>query len=186
CASYKRAPAPAAASGAATSDSSAPTPSATVQIDYAIKGDHLRSLTVTKFTAAESISLKPGEERTGVSIVRFTGGVPVWQIQADQGLGGELLSGLGAGRKLAPSSVSYGKTPKGFAQAIPDSGPPEPLETGAYYVFTVERARGSTSFQAIRVASDGSILGYDAQPRVGESYALCCNISADFTSSVGP
>lgn len=186
CASRKQAPAAAVASGAASSESSVSAPSATVQIDYAIKGDHLRSLTVTKFTAAESIPLMPGEERSGVSILRFAGGVPVWQIQTEEGLGGEILSEFGGGAKFAPAAVRYGRTPRGFAQTIPDSGPPEPLEVGAYYVFAVERARGATSFQAIRVGSDGSILGYDAQPRVGASYALCCNISPDFTAPVNP
>jgi hypothetical protein len=190
CGARKEASGAAAAKPADSGESGAAAPpSATIQIDYANKGDYLRSVTVTKFSSAELIPLKSGGEKEGTSIVRFEGGVPVWQIRADESLGGELISKLpvvGGVSQLAVASVKYAELPKGFAEVVPDAGPPEPLETLSYYVFAVERAIGAPSFQAIRVGADGSITGYDAQPRAGDSYALCCNVASDFASPASP
>jgi hypothetical protein len=164
------------------------TPSGTIQIDYAHKDDFVRSLTVTKFTSAHLIPIKPGEEDHGTSVVRFEGGVPVWQIRADGGVSALLakLPLIHATRKYALKNVTYGELPKAFFQTVPESGPPEPLQPESFYVFTVERDSGSTSFEAVKVQSDGTLEGYDAQPRVGDSYALCCNVSTGFASPETP
>jgi hypothetical protein len=160
---------------------------ATVQIDYSRREDFVRSVGVTKFTGATVIPAPPGEEKGGVSIVRFEGGgVAVWQFHADEGVTRELLTQLpliDAGRKFAITKLKYGELPRHFIQDSPESVPPEPLEAGAYYVFEVDRALGSTSFEAIRIQADGTIESYDAEPRVGESFALCCNVSPDFSSA---
>ncbi len=163
---------------------------ATVQIDYSRRDDFLRSVTVTKFTAASMIPIAPGQEKSGASIVRFDGGgVPIWQIHADEGVTRELLTAIplvAAGRKYAVSKLRYGELPRNFLQSIPETGPPEPLEAGSYYVFEVDRASGSTSFDAIKIDSGGTIESYEAQPRAGESYALCCNLSPDFVGANQP
>jgi hypothetical protein len=163
---------------------------ATVQIDYSRRDDFVRSVTVTKFTGAALIPAPPGEEKGGAAIVRFEGGgVAVWQFHADEGVTSELLTQLpllGAGRKFALTKLKYGELPENFIQDSPESVPPEPLEAGAYYVFEVDRASGSASFEAIRIQADGTIESYDAEPRVGESYALCCNLSPDFASAARP
>jgi hypothetical protein len=167
--------------------SAAQSSAATIQIEYARTDDFLRSLAVTKFATAQAIASGDNTHRT--EIIRFEGGFPVWQIRANQGFGGELLGaipGVGAYRKYRMASVAYGAVPKNFVQVTPDSGPPEPLEPGKYYIVRVERASGSTSYQAMKLYSSGKIESYDAQPRAGESYALCCNVSEAFSSVGSP
>ena len=67
---------------------------------------------------------------------------------------------------------------------LSDEGPPEPLDRGAYYVFQIERVSGSISYQAVKVLADGSLQAYNAQPRAGSSYLLCCNVTSDFPEPV--
>ena len=163
---------------------------AAVQIDYSRRDDFLRSVTATKFTGADVIPIAARDEKPGTSIVRFEGGgVPVWQFHADEGVTRELLTEIpliAAGRKYAVSKLRYGELPKNFLQDIPEAGPPEPLEPGSYYVFEVDRASGSTNFDAIKIDPDGTIESYEAQPRAGESYALCCNVSPGFAAANQP
>jgi hypothetical protein len=163
---------------------------ATVQIDYSHRDDFLHSVTVTKFTAVSMIPISSGAEKPGTSIFRFEGGgVPIWQIHADEGVTRELLTEIplvAAGSKYAISKLKYSALPKNFLQDIPEAGPPEPLEAGSYYVFEVDRASGSTSFDAIKIDPDGTIESYQAQPRAGESYALCCNVNSDFAGADQP
>ncbi|HLX38210.1 MAG TPA: hypothetical protein VKR29_10430, partial [Candidatus Binataceae bacterium] len=83
-------------------------------------------------------------------------------------------------------TIQYGVVPKGFAQDAPEVGPPPPLAQGAYYVFEIERASGAISYQAARVKSDFSIQAYDAEPRAGTSYKLCCDVSSDFPAASPP
>ena len=45
---------------------------------------------------------------------------------------------------------------------------------------------GKDSFDAIKIDRDGAIESYEAQPRAGESYALCCNINSDFAGADQP
>jgi hypothetical protein len=78
------------------------------------------------------------------------------------------------------TSIEYGELPKGFVPDQPESGPPPPLAPGAYYIFEIERASGAVSYQAAKVRSDFSIQAYDAEPRAGTSYKLCCDVSSDF------
>ena len=93
---------------------------------------------------------------------------------------------VGSGDKFAAKSVTYGKLPEHFAQVTPDSGPPEPLEVGHYYIFTAQRASGTLSYEAVRVETDGSLDGYEAEPRAGTSYVLCCNVNPGFRAAHGP
>lgn len=154
---------------------------AKIQIDYTHKGDYLRSLTVTKFYGAKEISSRPGGGGR-LTVVRFEGGEPVWQIKAERGIDSLLghLPGIGDNRKFAPAQVTYGVLPKNFVKVQPAQGAPEPLETGRYYIFKVKRAKGDTSYEAIHVDQDGTIEGYAAQPLISRSYELCCSVSPAF------
>jgi hypothetical protein len=51
-------------------------------------------------------------------------------------------------------------------------------------VFQIDRQSGSTSYQAVKVLADGSLQAYNAQPRAGSSYLLCCNIATEFPEPV--
>jgi hypothetical protein len=166
------------------SDANSP-PSATVAISYAHKGDYLASLSVSKFNGAEMIESRNIDPQHVASIIRFDGGVPVWEIQASAGVFSKLPV-VGAGDQFTVRSISYGKLPAHFTQVTPESGPPEPLEVGHYYIFTAQRASGALSYEAVRVESDGSLDGYDAEPRAGTSYVLCCNVNPDFIQPPAP
>ena len=170
--------------GAPTEANSAP-PGATVAISYAHKGDYLASLSVSKFSGTEMVESRNIDAQHVASIIRFDGGVTVWEIKADTGVFSKLPV-VGSGDKFATKSVTYGKLPKYFAQVAPDSGSPEPLEVGHYYIFTAQRASGTLSYEAVRVEPDGSLDGYEAEPRAGTSYVLCCNVSPDFVQPAPP
>ncbi len=157
-------------------------PKATVQITYHKPGDTLVRATVTKFFGAEIIANASGSGGRVASIVRFDGGVPIWEVKADKGFT-DAISTFGKAN-YAPQNLEYGKLPAHYEQLIPDEGPPEPLDRGSFYVFTIERASGSTSYQAVKVHADGSLEAYAAQPRAGSSYVMCCNLAADFTEPV--
>jgi len=159
-----------------------PAPKATVEITYHKSGDTLSRATVTKFFGAEIIANAAGSGGRVASVVRFDGGVPIWEIKTDRGITDE-ISGFGKS-DYAPKTLEYGKTPSHYQQMIPDEGPPEPLDRGSFYVFTIERASGSISYQAVKVLADGSFEAYAAQPRAGSSYVMCCNLAADFTEPV--
>lgn len=179
------APADSGSGEGGSGDASSAPPGATVAITYAHKGDYLSSLSVTKFSGTEMIESRNLDPQRIASIIRFDGGVTVWEIEADTGMFSKLPV-VGAGDKFALKSVTYGKLPAHFAQTTPDSGSPEPLETGHYYIFTARRASGALSYEAVRVESDGSLEGYDAEPRAGTSYVLCCNVSPDFLQPAPP
>jgi hypothetical protein len=152
---------------------------AKIHIDYGSERDYLSSLTVTKYPAAYALDTARGGSDANASIFRFDGGVPVWQIQVDRGVLSD-LPGLGNRSEYRLSEVQYGVVPRHFAQSTPDSGPPEPLEPNHYYIFSVMRVSGSTNYEAIKVEADGALEGYDAEPRAGTSFRLCCNVNADF------
>lgn len=160
-------------------------PGATVAISYAHKGDYLSSLSVSKFSGTEMVESRNIDAQHVASIIRFDGGVTVWEIAADTGVFSKLPV-VGSGDKFATKSVTYGKLPKYFAQVAPDSGSPEPLEVGHYYIFTAQRASGILSYEAVKVEPDGSLDGYEAEPRAGTSYVLCCNVSPDFVQPAPP
>jgi hypothetical protein len=137
------------------------------------------SFSVTKYVAARPISthtLAPGQSST---IAILDGGVPVWQFGADTGL----LSHFGFAKPFSVKKVIYGNLPKNFIEQVPDSGPPEPLEPGFYYVVSVSRASGSQSFSVVQVNPDGSLAAFAAQPLIGNSFEICCNLTPDFFSS---
>jgi hypothetical protein len=159
-----------------------PPPVANVAISYRRPGDALSRATVIKFFGAEVIANHQRDSSRTESVVRFDGGVPIWEFKADEGTFGS-LTGVGA-TKYSLKSIEYSKVPSHFTQVLPEEGPPEPLDRGAYYVFQIERASGSTSYQAVKVLADGSLQAYNAQPRAGSSYLLCCNVTSDFPEPV--
>ncbi len=159
-----------------------PPPVANVAISYRRSGDALSRATVIKFFGAEVIANHQRDASHTESVVRFDGGVPIWEFKADEGTFGS-LTGVGAA-KYSLKSIDYSKVPTHFTQVLPEEGPPEPLDRGAYYVFQIERASGSTSYQAVKVLADGSLQAYNAQPRAGSSYLLCCNVTSDFPEPV--
>ncbi|HTQ24957.1 MAG TPA: hypothetical protein VMI09_09685 [Candidatus Binataceae bacterium] len=169
----------------ASSDANPPAPGATVAVSYAHKGDYLASLSVSKYSGAEMVESRNVDPQHVESIILFDGGVTVWEIKADTGVFSKLPV-LGSGDKFAVKSVAYGKLPDHFVQATPDSGQPEPLETGHYYIFTAQRASGTLSYEAVRVEADGTLDGYAAEPRAGTSYVLCCNVNPDFVQPAPP
>lgn len=150
-------------------------PTATVHISYAKQDDTLASLSVRQFSAASLLVTRQGSDGQSRSLVRFDGGAPMWEIKSKRGM----LS-LGGRKEYAPGKIKYGKVPKGFAQEVPDNGTPPPLEPDSYYVFKIVRASGSTDYEVIRITADGSLQGYDAEPRAGTSYSLCCNVPDSF------
>jgi hypothetical protein len=160
-----------------------PPTKASVEITYHRKGDTLTRAIVTKYFGAEVIETKQRDPRHTETIVRFNGGVPVWELKADHGLVSE-VSTLGSTSKYIPRRIEYGKLPARFEQVIPEEGPPEPLDRGAFYVFEVERASGSTSYQAVKIEADGSLQAFNAVPRAGSSFLLCCNVPSDFSEPV--
>lgn len=161
---------------------SMPAPTASVQVSYKQKGDTLERATVVKFFSAEIIQNIPHDPQHQESLVRFDGGVPVWEFKAERSTFGS-ITGVG-GKTYSLKNVSYGKVPEHFTQVIPDEGPPEPLDRGSFYVFEIARSSGSISYQAVKVEGDGSLVAYNAQPRAGNSYLLCCNIDTAFTEPV--
>jgi len=159
-----------------------PPPVANVAISYRRPGDALARATVIKFFGAEVIANHQRDASKTESVMRFDGGVPIWEFKADESSFGS-LTGVGS-TKYSLKSIEYSKVPAHFTQVLPEEGPPEPLDRGAYYVFQIERASGSVSYQAVKVLADGSLQAYNAQPRAGSSYLLCCNVTADFPEPV--
>jgi hypothetical protein len=159
-----------------------PPPSATIQVSYKLKGDGLETATVIKFFSAEVIQTIPHDAQHQESLVRFDGGVPVWEFKAQRSTLGS-LTGVG-GAHYALKAIQYGKLPDNYTQVIPDEGPPEPLDRGSFYVFEISRNSGVISYQAVKVEGDGSLVAYNAQPRAGNSFLLCCNLAQEFTEPV--
>jgi hypothetical protein len=157
-------------------DDQTPVPAApaSIQISYAKPDDSLQSVIVSTFTGANILrTINEGDGEA--SVVRFDGGVPIWKFH----VGRSLLSGLSK-KPYHVTTIEYGKLPQGFIQDAPEVGPPPPLDAGGYYIFAITRASGAISYQAVRVKADFSLQAYDAEPRAGTSYKLCCDVSADF------
>jgi hypothetical protein len=160
-------------------------PEAKIHVSYARHGDFLNSLLVTKYSSAENVTTLTGKSGQTESIIRFEGGVPVWQIDVDKSLLSDVPV-LGGDNAYALTEIKYGRLPARFVQSIPDGDPPEPLEIDHYYIFAVTRASGSISYEAVKVDGDGSLETYEAEPRAGTSFRLCCNVGADFTVTTTP
>lgn len=184
CASGKNKASPPSTHSQQTSDSGPPPgPDAKIHISYSRPGDFLNSLTVTEYAAAETVLSEAGKGPAS-AIIRFDGGVVIWQIGVEKKLVANVpLLGEHEREPYAISEVSYGKLPANFAATVPESGPPMPLEPDHYYIFTVTRASGVTSYEAVKVNGDGSLEAYEAEPRAGDSFRLCCDISPDFVIS---
>jgi hypothetical protein len=156
-----------------------PAAPASIQIAYAKANDSLQSVTVSQFTGANVLRTRDEGGKETV-VVRFDGGVPIWKFQANR----SLLNPLSEIKKTPyhVTTVDYGMVPAGFTQQAPETGPPPPLDAGGYYIFAIERASGITSYQAVRVRPDLTLQAYDAEPRAGTSYKLCCDVVSDFAA----
>jgi hypothetical protein len=163
------------------SQSSAPV-HATVKISYAKPGDALAQATVTKYFGAQVLTNEKTRSGKQATMIRFDGGVPIWEIRADRTLAAR-LPGL-SHANYALKDVKYGKLPSNFVQVLPDEGVPEPLERGGFYVFEIARDSGARNWEAVKVLADGSLEAFAAQPRAGSSFILCCGVPSDFTEPV--
>lgn len=170
--------APSAAAQPAPEEASAAAVTAKITISYEKPDDTLQSVTVKKFTGATVIRTRSVNGKQSASVVRFDGGITIWKFRSNRTLLNP-LSEIASGTYRV-EKVGYGTVPSGFTQDVPDSGPPAPLEPGSFYIFKIERASGSTSYEAVKVNADTSLQVYDAEPRAGTSYQLCCDVSADF------
>ena len=159
-----------------------PPPTATVEISYSRPKDSLERATVSKYFGAPVIQTSQNHSGRRASLFRVDGGVPVWEIRADRSLAGR-ISDIGSSG-WAIKQLEYGKVPPHFTQVLPDAGPPEPLDRGSFYVFTIERSSGTVSYQAVKVLADGSLQAYAAQPRAGSSFLICCGLASDFSEPV--
>ena len=162
-----------------------PGPEAKIQISYSQPNDFLDTLSLTKYSGASTLTTAPAGSSGTASVVRFEGGTPVWQIDVEPGMFSEMPLGFSS-KNYAVSEVKFGNVPPHFVQSIPDLGPPEPLEPGHFYIFSVTRKSGSISYDAVKVNVDGSLQAYEADPRAGNSFRLCCNVSSDFTVTPPP
>src|ERR1039458_7416897 len=103
-----------------------PPPLANVAISYRRPGDALARATVIKYFGAEVIANHQRDASHTESVVRFDGGVPIWEFKADEGTFGS-ITGVGAA-KYTLKSIEYAKVPTHFTQILPEEGPPEPLD----------------------------------------------------------
>jgi len=148
-----------------------------VEISYAKPDDTLESVAVSQYTGAAVLrTFGQGDQES--SLVRFDGGVPIWQFHS----GRSMLNPISVVQKSSyhVTKIEYGKLPSGFVQDEPETGPPPPLYAGGYYIFAITRASAAVSYQAVRVQPDLTLQVYDADPRAGTSFRLCCNVSSDF------
>jgi len=168
-------------SGEAASEPQPP-PTANIEVSYSRPNDSMERVTVSKYFGADVIQAAQTRSGRSASLIRFDGGVPIWEIKADRSLAGR-ISDIGSSG-WAVKMLEYGKVPPHFTQILPDEGPPEPLDRGSFYVFAIERSSGSVSYQAVKVLADGSLQSYAAQPRAGSSFLVCCGLAADFSEPV--
>jgi hypothetical protein len=174
---------PTASSSNQAADSAPPPgPEAKIQISYSHPDDFLKSLSLTKYSGATVLATEPAGANGIASVVRFEGGTPTWEIKDEPGMFSEMPLRYSA-KTYAVSEVRYGKVPPHFEQIIPDTGPPEPLQPNHFYIFSVTRMSGSISYDAVKANADGSLQAYEADPRAGSSFRLCCNISPDFPAT---
>ncbi len=173
------APPPAAENG-----SSQPAVTAKITITYEKQNDTLESVTVKQFTGATVIRNRSVDGKQSASIVRFDGGVTIWKFHSNRTVLNP-LSEIESGTYRV-EKVGYGDVPTGFTQDVPESGVPEPLAADSFYIFTIKRASGAISYEAVKVNADTSLQVYDADPRAGTSYELCCDLASDFAQPTPP
>lgn len=176
-------PAAAATPTQSADGAASPGPEAKIQISYSQPNDFLNTLSLTKYSGADLLATEPAGSNGTASVLRFEGGTPIWQIDVEPGMFSTMPLGFST-KSYAVSEVKFGNVPSHFVQTTPDTGPPEPLEPDHFYIFSVTRKSGSTSYDAVKVNSDGSLQAYEADPRAGTSFRLCCNVSSDFAASV--
>jgi len=122
CGSQQQSPQPTgklADAATQTSDNMPPPgPEAKIHISYALPNDFLSSLVVTKYDSADDVPTKSTGKDANASIVRFHGGLVVWQIGVERSVLGQLPV-LGKDKHTAPRQVKYGSVPAEFTQANP-------------------------------------------------------------------
>jgi hypothetical protein len=176
-------PPPTSSTSTQSTDSAAsPGPEAKIQISYSQTNDFLSTLSLTKYSGASLLATEPAGSNGSAAVLRFEGGTPIWQIDVEPGMFSAMPLGFSA-KNYAVSEVKFGNVPPHFIQITPDTGPPEPLEPDHFYIFSVTRQSGSISYDAVKVNADGSLQAYEADPRAGTSFRLCCNVSSDFSES---
>ena len=84
-----------------------PPPIANVAISYRRPGDALARATVIKYFGAEVIANHQRDASHTESVVRFDGGVPIWEFKADEGTFGS-ITGVGAA-KYTLKNIEYAK-----------------------------------------------------------------------------
>src|SRR6266852_723627 len=131
-----------------------PPPVANVAVSYKRPGDALARATVIKFFGADVIANHPRDAAHTESVVRFDGGVPIWEFKADESTFGS-LTGVGAG-KYALKNIEYAKVTADFSQVVTDAWPAQGRDRAAYSVFEIVRQSGSASYQAAKVLAAGS------------------------------
>jgi hypothetical protein len=174
------APAPPPAADQSSDVAPPPGPEAKIQISYSQPNDYLYTLSLTKYAAATTLTSSTAGAGGASTVVRFEGGIPVWQIDIEPGMFSDMPIGFSS-QNYTVHEVKYGKVPPHFIQTTPDLGPPEPLKADHFYIFSVTRKSGSISYDAVKVNGDGSLQAYEADPRAGTSFRLCCNLPNDFT-----
>ena len=183
CATHAKQSASNASASPASTESSdlspPPGPEAKIQISYSQPNDFLSTLSLNKYSGAVLLTTEPDGSKGTASVLRFDGGTPVWQINIAPGMFSDMPLWVSP-KDYAVSEVKFGNVPPNFVQTVPDVGPPEPLEPGHFYIFSVTRKSGSVNYDAVKVNADGSLQAYEADPRAGTSFRLCCNVSSDF------
>ena len=76
--------------------------------------------------------------------------------------------------------------PTDLPKTFPKSGRPRRSTWAAITFSRSNAASGAISYQVVKVNPDLSLQAYDAEPRAGTSYKLCCNVSADFATPSPP
>ncbi|MGH7935082.1 MAG: hypothetical protein ACREQN_18220, partial [Candidatus Binataceae bacterium] len=135
CAAHKRAAStssasvPAATSSGGDHDDANATngPQASIHVSYAHPNDYLSALIVTKYSGAQIIQTSAAGKEGTPSIIRFEGGITVWQINVDKSVLASLPV-LDFKNEYQLKQITYATMPRHFLQTLPDSGPPEPLE----------------------------------------------------------
>ena len=156
-------------------------PGASIQVTYAHPHDYVDLLTVTEYTGAHTVATQRRAEGKSVSLVRMDSGHILWVIKANRSNFSTRFPRLGKLSRFAVKEVRYGQVPKDFLQIEPPNDvPPQILVPERYYVFSVERGSGSVSYFLTKGRADGKLVGFDAEPLAGDSFELCCNVTAGF------
>src|SRR6202043_367530 len=65
-------------------------PEAKIQISYSQPNDFLSTILLTKYTGADVLETAPAGSHGTAAVVRFEGGMPMWQINVEPGMFSEI------------------------------------------------------------------------------------------------